>query len=160
MDGKGNIIDTAQLETNGRLLVGYLRGISGEKKLTFEECELSSWLYEIAKKEVDEILVCNPVNNRNYKKAKTDKLDAKNLADLLRGGYLSSVYHDGSDRERFRDLMAGYQDLVDDAVRIKNRYKSLFRKDGKKAKGEKIYNDESLLKDLNRKDFQFIGKHM
>lgn len=160
MDGKGKILDTAKLETNGRLLVGYLRGISGEKKLTFEECELSSWLYEIAKKEVDEILVCNPVNNRNYKKAKTDKLDAKNLADLLRGGYLSSVYHDGSDRERFRDLMAGYQDLVDDAVRIKNRYKSLFRKDGKKAKGEKIYNDESLLKDLNRKDFQFIGKHM
>ncbi len=50
--------------------------------------------------------------------------------------------------------------LVDDAVRIKNRYKSLFRKDGKKATGEKIYNDESLLKDLDRKDFQFIGKHM
>jgi len=160
MDERGKVLDTAKLNTNGRLIVGYLRGISGEKKLTFEECELSSWLYEIAKEEVDELLVCNPVENRNYKKAKTDKLDAKNLANLLRGDYLTGVYHDGSDREKFRDLMAGYKDLVDDAVRIKNRYKSLFRKDGKKAKGERVYNDESLLKDLNRRDFQFIGKHM
>jgi transposase len=160
MDAHGKVLDTATLDTNGRLLVGYLRGVAGEKTLTFEECELSSWLYEILKKEVDELVVCNPVENRAYKKAKTDKLDARNLANLLRGGYLSSVYHDGSDREKFRDLMSGYQALVDDAVRIKNRYKSLFRKEGKTAKGATFYSDESLLDGLKRDDFRFIGGHM
>lgn len=160
MDASGEILDVTTIGTNGRLLVGYLRGVSGEKILTFEECELSSWLYEILRKEVDELIVCNPVENSSYKKAKTDKLDARNLANLLRGGYLSPVYHDGSEREKFRDLMSGYQDLVDDAVRVKNRYKSLFRKEGKAAKGEAIYNDESFLEGLERKDFRFIGGHM
>lgn len=160
MNASGEVLDAATIDTNGRLLVGYLRSIHGYKILTFEECELSSWLYEILRKEVDELIVCNPVENRSYKKAKTDKLDAKNLANLLRGGYLSPVYHDGSEREKFRDLMSGYQDLIDDAVKIKNRYKSLFRKEGIKAKGKALYNDESFLEGLKREDFRFIGGHM
>lgn len=160
MEKTGKILDTAKIVTNGRLLREYVREIPGEKILTFEECELSSWLYEMFKNEDCKMLVCNPVENRQYKKAKTDKLDARQLADLLRGNFLKPVYHDGSDREKFRDLMSGYQQLVDDAVKIKNRYKSLFRKDGKRQVGSKIYNDESLLEGLERKDLQFIGKQM
>ena len=160
MDARGEVVDTVTLSTNGRLLVGYLRNITGKKKLTFEECELSGWLHEILKKEVDELIVCNPVENTAYKKAKTDKLDAKKLADLLRGNYLQEVYHDGSNREKFRDLMSGYQDLVDDAVRIKNRYKSLFRKEGQRITGTALYSDENFLNGLERKDFKFIGEHI
>ena len=70
---------------------------------------------------------------------------------------MKPVYHDGSDREKFRDLMSGYQQLVDDAVKIKNRYKSLFRKGGKRHIGMKIYNDENLLEELDRKDLKFVG---
>src|SRR3972149_5378633 len=87
-DERGREIDNTTIETNGRLLVKYLRGIGGIKKLTFEECELSNWLYEILNPEVDELLVCNPVANKDYKKIKTDKMDARNLAKLLRGGVL------------------------------------------------------------------------
>ena len=159
-DERGREIDNTTLETNGRLLVKYLRGIGGIKKLTFEECELSNWLYEILNPEVDELLVCNPVANKDYKKIKTDKMDARNLAKLLRGGFLIPVYHDGSSRERFRSLMSAYQDLVEEAVRLKNRYKSLFRKEGKKIKGETLYNDESFLEGLKRCDFKFIGSQI
>ena len=138
-------------------MVKYLREIEGIKKLAFEECELSSWLYEILRSEVEELIVCNPVANSDYKKIKTDKMDARKLAKLLRGGFLVSVYHDGSKRERFRSLMSGYQDLVEEGVRLKNRYKSLFRKGGKKVKGESLYIDESFLEGLSRPDFKFIG---
>ena len=156
-DERGREIDNTMIETNGRLLVKYLREIEGIKKLTFEECELSSWLYEILRSEVEELIVCNPVANSDYKKIKTDKMDARKLAKLLRGGFLVSVYHDGSKRERFRSLMSGYQDLVEEGVRLKNRYKSLFRKGGKKVKGESLYRDESFLEGLSRPDFKFIG---
>ncbi len=158
MNEKGQEIDNTTLETNGRLLVKYLRNIEGKKKLTFEECELSHWLYGILNKEVDELMVCNPVANRQYKKAKTDKLDARNLAKLLRGGFLTGVFHDGSQRECFRRLMSGYQDLVEESVRLKNRYKSLFRKSGTRIKGESLYNDESLLDGLEHSDSRFIGR--
>lgn len=160
MDKDGRELDNVSIETNGRLLVNYLRSIEGRKKLTFEECELSHWLYEILKDEADETLVCNPVANRDYKRAKTDKLDARRLANLLRGGFLVSVYHDGSKREQFRVLMSGYQALVDEAVRLKNRYKSLFRKSGQNVKGEAMYNDESLLEGLDRSDLKFVGQRL
>ena len=156
-DERGIELDDRQVVTNGRLLVDYVRGIPGPKKLTFEESEMSHWFYGILKGEVDELIVCNPVHNQQYKKAKTDKLDAMNLCKLLRGGFLSAVYHDGSDRERLRSLMSSYQDLVGEAVRLKNRYKSLFRKNGQKIEGQGIYNDESFLKDLKRPDQKFIG---
>lgn len=160
MDEQGNEQDNVRIVTNGRLLREYVRTISGKKKLTFEECELSSWLYEMFKNEDCEMLVCNPVDNKSYKNAKTDKLDARRLADLLRGNFLTPVYHDGSDREKFRDLMSGYQQLIEDAVKIKNRYKSLFRKDGTRPVGATVYSDEKLLEGLQRKDLQFVGKQM
>src|SRR3989344_3991734 len=98
MNEDGQEIDNTTLETNGRLLVSYLRGIKGVKALTFEECELSHWLFGILRPEVDTLLVCNPIANAEYKKAKTDKLDARKLAKLLRGGFLTPVFHDGSGR--------------------------------------------------------------
>ena len=51
--------------------------------------------------------------------------------------------------------MSGYQDLAEEGVRLKNRYKSLFRKSGKKVKGESLYNDESFLEGLERSDPHF-----
>ena len=160
MDGRGTELDNTTIETNGRLLVNYVRSVGGTKKLTFEECELSNWLYSLIKDEVDELVVCNPVANREYKKKKTDKLDARKLAKLLRGEFLTPVFHDGSAREQLRSLMSGYEDLVSDSVRLKNRYKSLFRKEGKKISGEKLYKDESFLDDFKRRDFRFIGERV
>lgn len=158
MDEHGVEVDEATIETNGRLLVEYVRSIEGKKKLVFEESELSQWLYELLHDEVDELIVCNPVANREYKKAKSDKLDARRLAKLLRGGFLTPVYHSGSARERFRSLMSGYQSLVEEATRLKNRYKSLFRKEGNNVKGKALYNDESLLEGFERSDFKFVGE--
>ena len=54
-DERGMEVDSTTMESNGRLLVKYLRGRAGIKKRTFEECELSNWLYEIVMPEVDEL---------------------------------------------------------------------------------------------------------
>jgi transposase len=56
--------------------------------------------------------------------------------------------------------MSGYDDLINDAVRVKNRYKSLFRKAGEKVIREKIYTDKSFLEGLERPDFKFVGTQM
>lgn len=157
VDKNGTEVNQAKIATNGLLLIEYIRSIKGVKKLTFEECELSAWLFETLHGEVDELIVCNPTRNQQYKKAKTDKLDAQNLARLLRGGFLTPVYHDGSKTEHLRALMSGYQDIADTGVSIKNRYKSLFRKAGLPARGSKVYDDSSLLEDLPRPDQRFVG---
>jgi len=159
-DARGREIENITFETNGKSIKNYLRSIEGTKKLTFEECELSRWLYGVINPEVDELIICNPAANAQYKKAKTDKLDARKLAKLLRGEFLTPVFQDGSERERLRNLMSSYQDIVEEGVRLKNRYKSLYRKTGKRIKGTVMYNDESLLEGLSRDDDRFIGEHM
>lgn len=157
MNDAGEILDQREIVSNGRLLVDYIQSIEGNKQLALEECELSAWGHELFMNRVDKLIVCDPVKNGTYKKAKTDKLDAKNLADLLRGGFLSSVYHDGSKRHHFRALMSGYQDIVDSGVQMKNRYASLFRKAGMRQRGSAFYSDESLLDDLPRPDQRFVA---
>lgn len=158
VDESGAEIAKYQSPTSGAALIEYIRSIEGPKQLVFEECELSTWLFEILNPEVDKLIVCNPARNTQYKRAKTDKLDAKNLALLLRGGFLTPVYHDGSKMEHLRALMSGYQDVVDTGVSLKNRYKSLFRRSGLPARGDGVYTDESLLKGLPRPDQRFIGR--
>ena len=125
LDEKGNIMDNKTIFTNGRLLVEYVQSIPGKKALALEECNLSSWLFEILKHHVNEIVVCNPVENQQYKKAKTDQIDSYRLAQLLRGGFLKPVFHDGSEREKLRIIVSAYQDVVNDMVRLKNRYRAL-----------------------------------
>jgi transposase len=98
--------------------------------------------------------------NAGYKDKKTDKYDAGKLADLLRGKFVSGVYHDGSERERFRVLMSGYEDLIGDVIRLKNRYKSLFRKKGLSIRGESVYGKKEWLQKLGDGDERFIGERL
>jgi transposase len=128
LDDKGVALDERTIATNGRLIVDYLVSLPEPRELVVEECGISSWLFEIINPHVDKLIICDPVENRQYKKAKTDKLDAFNLASLLRGGFLHPVYHDGSHREKFRMLVSSYDDTVNEIVRMKNRYRALMRR--------------------------------
>lgn len=128
VDSDGKELDLATIATNGRLLVEYIKSLGGTIVITFEECDLSIWLFELFKNRVHRIVVCNPAANAEYKKNKTDKLDARNLAKLLRGGFLRPVFHDGSSREKFRMLVSAYEDVIQETVRIKNRLKTVRRR--------------------------------
>lgn len=159
VDRMGKSLDWRTMDTNGAKLVSYLREISGEKKLAIEETNLSRWLVSILSKEVDEMIVSNPVRNRLLEQGpKTDRIDAHKLAELLRGGFLQPVFHGEDSREDLRDLVSGYLDLVQDFVRLKNRYKALYRSQGIQKKGSTVYGDESFLKELGKGPKHFVGE--
>ena len=122
IDNNGVELDNREIVTNGFVIRNFLDSIPGKKILSFEECGLSFWLYSALNKSVDKLIICNPVANRQYKKAKTDRLDAKNIAQLLRGGFLEAVYHNGSKQENMRVIMSSYQDIIDNNTRNKNRF--------------------------------------
>lgn len=159
VDQEGKSLDWRTMETNGSKLVSYLRGIPGKKKLVIEETNLSRWLYSILSKEVDEMIVCNPGKNRLLGQgAKTDRVDAEKLAQLLRGNFLQAVYHGGGAREELRDLVSGYLDLIQEFVRIKCQYKALFRSRGYRKAGREVYEEEGFLKDLGKGPKHFVGE--
>ena len=128
VDAQGTEIDSRTIVTNGRLLIDYIQSLGDNVVVAFEECDLSCWLFDILHKHVSKVIVCHPAANAEYKRAKTDKLDARRLAQLLRGGFLHPVFHDGSTREKFRLLVSSYNDAVNDSVRIKNRLKTINRR--------------------------------
>lgn len=126
----------------------YLKEFKGSKILTIEETTGSQWLYVELKDSVDKIIICNPKRNRLLDEgSKTDKIDAKKLCYLLRGGMLKEVYHTDNEKYKIRKLVSAYEDLVKAEVRLKNQISALYRAigiRGKKERGQYKQDDDTL----------------
>jgi len=63
--------------------------------------------------------VCDPRKNALMKEGnKSDKIDACKLADLLRGGYLHSVYHGENGLRTLKELARSYLTISKDLTRV------------------------------------------
>jgi transposase len=77
-------------------------------RVVFEAGTSWHWLFEILEKEVssERIVLANPFKTRIIAEAqiKTDKVDARILADLLRGGLVSSVHIPGRETRQIKEV--------------------------------------------------------
>ena len=65
----------------------FIQGLRGDLHVTLEEGTWSAGLYDLLKPHVTELVVCDPRKNALLKEGnKSDKIDARKLADSLRGG--------------------------------------------------------------------------
>jgi Transposase len=73
-------------------------------------------------------VVCNPRKNALLKDGnKSDRIDARKLAELLRLDHLKPVYHGETGVRMLRELARSYLTLVKDLTRVMNRLKALYR---------------------------------
>jgi hypothetical protein len=73
-------------------------------------------------------LVCDPRRNALLKEGnKSDTVEARKLADLLRTGRLRPVYHGENGLRTLRELGRSYQTISQDLNRVMNRLKALYR---------------------------------
>jgi transposase len=157
MDSRGRVLRKATVATNEGELLGFVRSLRSTKALTFEETMISQWLYVLLRDEVDYLVVCDPKPNKRIG-AKTDKIDALDLADLLRVGRLKPVFHTSDERAELRTLVSGYYDLVQEIVRAKNRYSALYRQSAIRIGGSKVYEDTELVQALPTRTQKFVAK--
>ena len=69
--------------------------------MTFEEGTCAAWLHDLLKPHVTQVLVCDPRKNALIKAGnKSDRIDARKLADLLYMNKLNPVYH-GENRNSY-----------------------------------------------------------
>ena len=128
MNGEGKVVMESIIETKTSTMVQFLLGLRGELHVTFEEGTWAAWLYDLLKPHVQELVVCNPRRNALMKEGnKSHKIDARKLADLLRGGYLSSVYHGENGLRTLKELARSYLTISKDLTRVMNRVKALYR---------------------------------
>jgi transposase len=89
---------------------------------------------------VHRLLVCDARKNALLKQGnKSDKIDARKLADLLRAGLLSPVYHGENGLGLLRELARSYLTLTEDTTRVMNRIKAVYRGRGIACASSKIY---------------------
>ena len=144
LDASGKQLRRDVVETNGKVLIGYLQQIPGNLHLCIEEGEWSQWLHQILSPHVAELVV----HRSQWKPGlKSDAIDAYGLAEKLRTGQIDRpVYKDARLFPALRDRARTYTMLTRDVARVKSRLKSFFRSRGLPCTGEAVFKPEERAK--------------
>ena len=134
MDADGEVQGTDTFSTSERNLIEGVQQIEARtKKATLEESPLAFWTARALTGEVDEVLVCDPRENRLISRSirKGDEPDAKALARLLRMGEPKEVYQPANDqRALYKQACSHYMDLRDQQRSLKQKIKSRLKRWG------------------------------
>src|SRR3981081_3909430 len=107
----GKIVMECVIETKANTILQFIDGLRGDVHVTFEEGTWAAWLYDLLKPHVSEVVVCNPRKNALLKDgSKSDRMDARKLAELLRGNHLKPVYHGEHGFRTLKELATSYPD--------------------------------------------------
>jgi len=140
LNGSGKLVMESIVETKASSILQFIHGLRGELHVTWEEGTWASWLYDLLQPQVEQVLVCNPRRNALLKEgSKSDKVDARKLAELLRTGMLRPVYHGENGLRTLRELGRSYQTISKDLNRVMNRLKALYRGWGIACAGTQVY---------------------
>jgi Transposase len=128
MDVQDKPLMECVLETKASTMVEFIQGLRGTLSLTFEEGTWAAWLHDLLKPHVSRLVVCEPRKAALLKEGnKSDRIDARKLAEMLRTNQLHSVYHGELGVRTFKEPGRSYLTLSKDVTRTMNRISSLYR---------------------------------
>jgi transposase len=140
LDSAGKLVMEAILETKAETILQFIHGLRGSLHVTFEEGTCAAWLHDLLNPHVTKVVVCDPRKNALLKAGnKNDRIDARKLADLLRSGLLSPVYHGENGVRTLKELARSYLALTRDTTRVMNRLKALYRSWAIPCAGQRVY---------------------
>src|SRR5277367_6813071 len=137
LNSAGKVVMECVIETKASTILQFIHGLRGDVHLTFEEGTWAGWLYDLLKAHVTELVVCNPRKNALLKEgSKSDRIDARKLAELLYMSKLSSVYHGEHGLRTLRELAGSYLTISTDLIRVMTRVKAIYRSWGIPCRGK------------------------
>src|SRR5438445_7667071 len=140
MNGAGKIGMECVIETKASVILQFIHGLSGDLQVTFEEGTWAAWLYDLLKPHVTKLVVCDPRKNASMKEGnKSDKIDARRLAELLRLNHLNPVYHGEHGLRSLKELVRSYLTITKDLGRVMSRVKAIYRSWAIPCSGKQVY---------------------
>ena len=140
LDSAGKLVMEAILETKAETILQFINGLRGSLHVTFEEGTCAAWLHDLLKPHVAQVLVCDPRKNALIKAGnKSDRIDARKLADLLYLNKLNPVFHGETGNRALKELARSYLALTRDSTRVMNRLKALYRSWAIPCAGQRVY---------------------
>ena len=140
MNGAGKIVMESLIETKASMILQFIDGLRGGLQVTFEEGTWAAWLYDLLKPHITELVVCNPRRNALLKEgSKSDRIDARKLAELLRSNLIRPVYHGEHGLRTLKELGRSYLTISKDLGRVMSRLKAIYRSWGIPCTGKQVY---------------------
>src|ERR1035441_5811995 len=140
LNSSGKLVMECIIETKAITILQFLQGLRDSLHVTFEEGTWAAWLYDLIKPHVTELIVCNPRRNALLKEgSKSDRIDARKLAELLRSNMLRSVYHGEHGVRALKELARSYPTISKDLGRVMSRVKAIYRSWGIPCAGKQVY---------------------
>ena len=137
-DSRGKLVHEQVIATTEAAVLGLLDLLRGKLHVTFEEGTSAAWLAGLLEARVAQVLVCDPRKN-DRRGSKNDHIDARELADLLRCGRLSRVFHQDCGLRPLQELARTYLVLTKDQTRVMNRIKAIYRSWAVPCAGQSCY---------------------
>jgi len=125
MDGNGKLLMECLLETKAATILQFIQGLRGTLSLTLEDGTSAAWLHDLLKSHVSRLVVCDPRKAALLKEGnKSDRIDARKLAELFRNNQLNPVYHGEHGIRTLKELARSYGTITKDLTRVMNRIKA------------------------------------
>jgi len=147
MDGDGNIAREHAFPFSREAVERFFYGIpSSEVEVAIEACGIWRGAYNVLSELGYKVGLANPKKTHDIaSRKKTDKVDAKILADLLRTNYLPDVYIPDEDVLKLRDITRHKSNLTRMRVQVQVRIKGYLLRKGDNY-NKRLWTKESLSK--------------
>jgi transposase len=140
LDSNGKLVMECVLETKAATILQFIHGLRGSLHVTFEEGTCAAWLHDLLKPHVSKVLVCDPRKNASLKMGnKSDRIDARKLAELLYLDKLKPVYHGEHGLRTLKELSRSYLTITKDLSQVMNRLKAVYRSWAIPCAGKLVY---------------------
>ena len=140
LDESGRLVMQSVLATRAAAVRDLIGGLRGTLHVTLEEGTYAAWLHDLLVRRVGKLVVCDPRRNGLLKSGnKSDAIDARKLAELLRAGLLTAVYHGERSGVEVQQMARSYSQLTEDTTRVMARLKAVLRGQAVSCGGKKPY---------------------
>ncbi len=140
LSASGKLVMESVIETKSLTIIQFIHGLRGDLHITLEEGTWAAWLYDLLRPHVTEVVICDPRKNALLKTGnKSDRIDARKLAELLRSNLLRPVYHGEYGVRTLKELSRSYLTISGDLARVMTRLKALYRSWAIPCTGKQVY---------------------
>jgi len=150
-DESGKVVLQATVPTEAQAILRLVKGAGPRVHVAFEEGTQAQWLHDLVAPHAEKVIVCN-MRGQNALGNKNDRIDVVRMSEDLRRGTLKPVFHGTANVLTLKELVRSYNNLVEDATRVMQRIKALFRARAIPTKGTAVYRDTERKEWLDKID--------
>lgn len=144
LDEHGNKMDEYKFQNNEDSFDELIEKIGENSKVVVEASSVSIPLYDYLDEGGFDVMVAHPLKTKAIAdaKIKTDKIDSKILADLLRADLIPESYMPNKDVRDMRALVSHRVSMVRQRTALKNRIHAVLAKEGIQSSYSDIFGKE------------------